>query len=134
MTGADPPAAAGPHRQPGLPAFADRPPRIDDETQPPISVGDLATRKPRLLACQCNTCVFRPGNLTHLAEGRLADLVQHAIDGESFVVCHDTLPRGPFPHTLPAICRGFDDRYDTTALQTIGRLFGFTDREPPIAG
>lgn len=99
----------------------------------PISVGDPVTRKSRLLARQCDTCIFRPGNPMHLADGRLRDLVREATGRESFVICHDTLPHGPHPDTAPAICRGFYDRYHTTALQIIDRLFGFIECDPPPA-
>lgn len=85
--------------------------------------------KSRLLSRQCQTCIFRPGNPMHLEKGRLKDLVRQA--GESYVVCHDTLPYSDHPGVQPAICRGFYDRYDTTALKIIGRLFGFQECDPP---
>jgi hypothetical protein len=95
------------------------------------SVGDPVLRKSRLLSRQCDTCIFRPGNLMHLAEGRLHDLVTQAREDESFIVCHATLPDYRFPEVKPAICRGFADRYSTQALQVIERLFGFIEVNPP---
>lgn len=62
----------------------------------------------RVCADLCSTCIFRPGNLMHLAEGRVKDMVESATaDGEAgSIVCHDTLG-------LPsnAICRGFWNSY-----------------------
>ena len=96
-----------------------------------LSVGDLETMRTRLLARMCDTCVFRPGNLMHLRQGRLGDLVEQARAAESYIVCHSTLP-GMAPEAVqPAVCRGFADRYRTQALQVIERLFGFTEVEPP---
>lgn len=98
---------------------------------PALSVGDPVLRKSRLLSRQCSTCIFRPGNLMHLSEGRLRDLVTETRRDESFIVCHDTLPHHRHPSVKPAICRGFADRYSTQALQVIGRLFGFVEVDPP---
>jgi hypothetical protein len=96
-----------------------------------LSVGDPDTMRTRLLARMCATCIFRPGNPMHLHPGRLRDLVDQARCGDGFIVCHSTLP-GMAPDGLkPAVCRGFADRYDTQALQIMGRLFGFDEIEPP---
>ena len=96
-----------------------------------LSVGDPVLRKSRLLSRQCDTCIFRPGNLMHLSTGRLRELITEARRDESFVVCHDTLPHYRNPDVKPAICRGFADRYSTQALQVIERLFGFIEVDPP---
>ncbi|MFI7543773.1 hypothetical protein [Actinoplanes sp. NPDC049599] len=96
-----------------------------------LSVGDPDTMRTRLLARMCDTCIFRPGNLMHLHPGRLHDLIAQARDGDGFIVCHSTLPGMAPDGTDPAVCRGFADRYDTQALQIIGRLFGFDEIEPP---
>ncbi|MCW6004296.1 hypothetical protein K1W54_06830 [Micromonospora sp. CPCC 205371] len=96
-----------------------------------LSVGDRVLGKSRLLSRQCATCIFRPGNLMHLQEGRLKDLVAQTRAAESFIVCHSTLPPYPYPDAKPAICRGFADRYTTQALQVIGRLWGFVEVDPP---
>lgn len=96
-----------------------------------LSVGDPVLRMSRLLSRQCDTCIFRPGNLMHLSDGRLRDLVAEVLRNESFVICHDTLPHYQHPDAKPAICRGFADRYSTQALQVIERLFGFTEVDPP---
>lgn len=102
----------------------------DREASPNVSVGDRRTGKTRLLARQCDTCIFRPRNPMHLEPGRLHDLVAEARSQQTFIVCHDTLP-AVNPHAAPAICRGFHNRYTTQALQIIGRLWGFLEVEPP---
>ena len=106
----------------------------EDPVAPRLSVGDPVSLKPRLLARQCDTCIFHPGNRMHLATGRLnaiAAAAAAAVADGSYVICHNTLPYGNHPDALPAVCRGFHDRYRTWRLQLIERLFGFTEVEPP---
>lgn len=107
---------------------ADRDP---DDTGRDLSVGDPVLGKSRLLSRQCATCIFKPGNLMHLQEGRLKDLVSETRATEAFIVCHSTLPHYLYQDAKPAICRGFADQYTTQALQIIGRLWGFIEVEPP---
>ena len=96
-----------------------------------LSVGDPETMRTRLLAQMCDTCVFRPGNLMQLRQGRLRDLVEEARQAQSYIICHSTLPGMTADGLQPAVCRGFADRYHTQSLQVIERLFGFTEVEPP---
>lgn len=110
------------------PMPADRDP---DDNSRGLSVGDPVLGKSRLLSRQCATCIFKPGNQMHLREGRLRDLVAQTRARESFIVCHSTLPHYLYPDAKPAICRGFADRYTTSALQVIGRLWGFVEVDPP---
>lgn len=72
--------------------------------------------KARVRRYLCATCIFRPGNLTHLGPRRLADLVGEAQANESATICHSTLVQGH------AVCRGFYDRRPTRPLQIAGRL------------
>ena len=102
-------------------------------TDPDLNVGDPILRKTRLLARQCETCIFRPGNPMHLAPGQLSTMVAEARASDRYVICHDTLPYGPFPDARPAICRGFADRYSTTALTLIAALWGFVEVDAPGA-
>jgi hypothetical protein len=102
----------------------------EDEQAARVSVGDPVTGKTRRLSRQCDTCIFRAGNLMYLEPGRLKDLVDEAVDQNKFIVCHETLPGMP-GEAAPAICRGFHDRYTTAALRIIARLWGFVDIEPP---
>lgn len=111
-----------------MPASHDHP---DDDSGRVLSVGDPVLGKSRLLSRQCATCIFKPGNLMHLQEGRLKDLVAQTCAAETYIVCHSTLPHHLDPNTKPAICRGFADRYSTQALQVIARLWGFVEVDPP---
>ena len=104
---------------------------IEPDDSAELSVGDPVLGKSRLLSRQCDTCIFRPGNLMHLESGRLRDLVAEARAREGFIVCHSTLPHYLYPDAKPAICRGFADHYSTQALQVIERLFGFIEVDPP---
>jgi hypothetical protein len=96
-----------------------------------LSVGDPATMRTRRLSRMCDTCIFRPGNLMHLNEGGLRDLVAQALRTQRYIVCHSTLPRMAPDGVKPAICRGFADRYTTQTLEVIDTLFGFDDVDPP---
>ena len=100
--------------------------------EPQWDVGDHHSGRTRLLSRQCATCIFRPGNPMHLTPGRLHQLVTDARTEQGYIICHDTLPDYR-PGGLPAICRGFHDRYDTQALQVIRRLWGFLEADPPAA-
>jgi hypothetical protein len=109
-------------------------PNPDDHLEPHkpqrLSVGDPVLGKTRLLAHECAACIFRPGNLMHLAPGRLRQMVTEARQESGYIICRSTLP---YHHdgAQPAICRGFADRYTTWQLQVIGRLWGFVEVEPP---
>jgi hypothetical protein len=69
-----------------------------------------------VLAEQCSTCVFRPGNPMHLQPGRLAELVDHNRREGAALVCHKTLPYGDHPEVGQAICRGYFDAYKTDTV------------------
>jgi hypothetical protein len=96
-----------------------------------VSVADHQLRKTRLMARRCHDCIFRSGDLMRLGPGRLAEIVNQAIATAGFIVCHNSLPYGPYPDVPPAICRGFYARYDTQALQVARRLWGFVEVDPP---
>lgn len=53
----------------------------------------------------CKTCIFRPGNLMRLEDGRVKDMVDHTNkeDGRT-IVCHKTLYTDQ-----NAVCRGWLD-------------------------
>jgi hypothetical protein len=105
-------------------------PDAEPDGEPPLSVGDPVLRKTRLLARECDTCIFRPGNLMHLAPGGLKQLVAEARDRAGYIICHSTLPAVDSP-VPPAVCRGFADRYSTPQLQLMQRLWGFVEVPPP---
>jgi hypothetical protein len=76
----------------------------------------------RVMAKQCPTCIFRPGNPMMLRPGRVKDMVATCKRRDSFVVCHEKLGKVVGPRAKGAVCRGFFDRYDTTPLQLARRL------------
>lgn len=95
---------------------------------------DQATHKPRLLSAQCETCIYRPGNLMRLRPGRLRAITEAAlVDGCQGVICHDTLSYGPDPGFGAALCRGFYDAFGARSgfVRVIERIGGFTEVEPP---
>jgi len=67
-------------------------------------------------AQQCSTCIFRPGNLMRLDEGRVEDMVHGAVKNDSCILCHQTLDG------KQAVCRGFFDKHATPSLQIAERL------------
>jgi len=72
--------------------------------------------KVHVCARQCDTCVFRKGNLMHLSPGRLAQMVKESVAQEAAITCHETLDIDN------AVCRGFFDRHATQPLQVAERL------------
>jgi hypothetical protein len=109
------------------PATTDRP---DEQPTADLSVGDPVLHKTRLLARECDTCIFKPANPMHLEPGRLKQLLTQARGEAGYIICHSTLPYAASP-VPPAICRGFADRYHTWQLQVIQRLWGFVEVQPP---
>lgn len=65
-------------------------------------VADPASGVVRQCADMCATCIFRPGNLMHLAPGRLQDMVRTTAQSNGHIVCHSTLDTD-----APAICAGY---------------------------
>ena len=108
------------------PAFIDSPPGDGP------GVGDPVTLRLRLMRKMCPTCIFRPaGERLPLGNRRVLEFVREAVRCESYVVCHSTLPQTAPAGVAPAICRGFADRYRTSALQLAGRVLGFQEVDLP---
>lgn len=82
----------------------------EEENKRP-SIVDEETGLPRLLKEKCATCVFRPGNLMHLQEGVLKELIEENNKRGSWITCHETLPYGHYPDFGEAICRGYYDAH-----------------------
>ncbi|MBG0818276.1 hypothetical protein [Planomonospora sp. ID82291] len=99
----------------------------------PGGIVDPATGQPRLSARKCSTCIFRPGNLMHLAPGRRDEMVTEALANNSWIICHATLPYGAHPEAAQAVCRGFYDVHGraSVGVRLVHALGGFTDTEPP---
>lgn len=71
-----------------------------------------------LMSAKCSTCIFRPGNLMHLVEGRFEQMVADCIANNTVIPCHKTLDG------LRAVCRGLWDAHyrDISILQIADRL------------
>lgn len=67
-------------------------------------VADDDTGRVRVMADQCATCDFRPGNRGNLAPGQLARLVRDCVADEGHIVCHET---GQDSNLPGAVCAGF---------------------------
>jgi hypothetical protein len=84
-------------------------------------ITDKDTGKCRVLSEKCATCVLHPpGRRIALTSERVTQFVRDAVDRDTFVVCHSTLPG--MSGEDPAVCAGFFDSYDTTPLQLMRRL------------
>jgi hypothetical protein len=66
-------------------------------------------------ATMCETCIFRPGNLMRLEEGRVEGLVKAATEAQSCIPCHKTILGGD--RRGEAVCRGFYEKHPTVPLQ-----------------
>ena len=62
---------------------------------------------------RCDTCIFRPGNLMRLEEGRRDQMVADAVRDESCIPCHDHLYQD---EDVEPVCRGFYDAHATTPI------------------
>lgn len=80
----------------------------------------------RVLAEQCGTCVFFPGNRMHLRPGALADIVT-TNRPTGWLTCHKTLSIVA-GHGHAAVCCGWDRAYGLgTTLDELVELFGRED-------
>ena len=95
---------------------------------------DPVTRKVRVLAEKCSTCIFRPGNLMDLRDGALQEIIQSNLKAGALLTCHQTLPEMKFRYGLdPAACHGFWEGYGrrTTAGRLALAYLGILYIEPP---
>ena len=73
--------------------------------------------KLHVLAVQCPTCIFRPGNLMDLKRGRVAAMLRECIEQNTVIPCHEIMDT-----RTPAVCRGLFDTGRVAALQIAERL------------
>lgn len=83
---------------------------------PPI---DPETRKLRVMAEMCSTCIFRPGNKMRLEEGRVAGMLAQIRATDSYITCHQTLGTGE----PGAICKGGSNAH-MGQIERIAHRFG----------
>lgn len=98
---------------------------------------------------RCSTCIFRPGNLMMLNDGRVEGMVAEADATNGYIPCHQTFDWGPDPveddedewgdsdPTYPvvdgphAICKGYADRRSSMLVRMAFALDSvfFTDED-----
>lgn len=78
----------------------------------------------RIMADQCSTCIFRPGNPMHLTPGRVRGMVEDVVRDDSFTQCHQTLGCKPGEG---ALCAGMTDRHAGQLVRIFERL-GFIEK------
>lgn len=85
--------------------------------------------KIHVLSERCSTCVFRPGNLMKLNDGRLQGLIESNRSEDTAFACHQTL-YGQAP--AESICRGYFDAYgDEITPLRMGKMFGIIEEVDP---
>lgn len=72
--------------------------------------------KVHVLSAMCSTCIFRPGNLMQLREGRVDQMVRDATRNQSCIPCHSTLSG------KQSVCYGFFKLHATAPLQIAERM------------
>lgn len=77
-----------------------------------------------VLAAQCATCIFRPGNLMQLQRGRVAEMLKTCIERDTIIPCHEWMDT-----KTPAVCRGLFDTGRVAVLQIAERLGVITFQE-----
>ncbi len=71
----------------------------------------------QVLAEQCATCIFRPGNLMRLRPGRVRGMVAECTRTQGYIPCHETMEYddededGESPSATGPVCRGFYDAH-----------------------
>lgn len=78
----------------------------------------------RVLGKTCGTCISR----SDLAE----TVIKRNRDADALLVCHSTLPRGPYPGTPPAVCAAYWARHgEDIAPGRLALTVGITRVPPP---
>ncbi len=65
--------------------------------------------KVHVQASKCSTCIYRPGNLMKLQEGRKDSMQAEAIEGGGVIPCHQTIEAYSGERGAESVCRGFFD-------------------------
>jgi hypothetical protein len=75
-----------------------------------------------VLGEQCQTCIFRPGNLMHLQPGRLKSMTNKVRQTQGHIPCHETMTylddgdaEDEDARAEGPICRGFYDAMGETS-------------------
>lgn len=98
----------------------------------PHDVLDPETRKVRVLARRCKTCIFWDDDRMHLGPERTAEIIDGNVEAGALLTCHSTLPYGEHPEFGPAVCAGFWAEHRNVAAGRIAeRMLGTVRIEPP---
>lgn len=62
---------------------------------------------------KCDTCIYRPGNLMHLNDGRRDSMAAKAVANQTVISCHETLDGAR------SVCRGFYDVHGRQILALV---------------
>lgn len=84
----------------------------------------------QVLARQCDTCIFRPGNVMRLRPGRVRGMVAECTRTQGFIPCHETMEYddededGESLSASGPVCRGFFDAHGEVSqlIRIAGRL------------
>ena len=99
----------------------------DEDEYDHVVLSCVGPKGVQVMAEQCSTCIFRPGNLMNLNEGRLKEMTDSTDRGDTNVVCHQTLS-----DRWGAFCKGSVDRRAGQSVQIAERL-GFIEFVTPSA-
>lgn len=72
---------------------------------------------------RCKTCIFRPGNLMQLEEGRVEQMIVDADEAHSAIPCHSHLHQGA---EIEPVCKGYYDRGSSMTLR-LARMAGIIE-------
>lgn len=83
--------------------------------------------KIHVMSAKCSTCIYRPGNLMRLAEGRKESMERDAVDSDGMIPCHQTLVEYDGVGDN-AICRGFfDTQWRNIVALRLARVMGIIE-------
>ena len=74
-------------------------------------------------ARKCSTCIYRPGNLMRLEDGRKEGMESEAVANQSVIPCHKTIYGA---EVGPAICRGYwDTQKHNVGMLSVAERLGY---------
>ena len=79
---------------------------------------------------RCETCIFRPGNLMDLEDGRVEQMVRDADKDDSCIPCHAHLYNNA---DIEPVCRGYYERGSSMALRFAAAM-GVIEFHDPTEG
>ena len=79
---------------------------------------------------KCSTCIYRPGNLMHLAADRKDRMQAEAIAGGGVIPCHQTIEAYGCEPGLESVCRWFFDVAKHEGLLSVAERLGLVEFTP----